>query len=44
MRASASAAIGAGLAVWMSKNFRRTCAQQNASVTGPPSANALYAP
>src|ERR1700722_3466686 len=37
MRASATAAIGAGVEAWISKNFRRTCAQQNASATGPPS-------
>jgi len=28
MRASASAAIGAGVAAWISKNFRRTCASR----------------
>ena len=31
----------AGVEAWISKNFRRTCAQQNASATGPPSASAL---
>ena len=41
MRASASAAIGAGFAAWMSKNFRRACAQQNPNVTALPSASAL---
>src|SRR6202453_5002346 len=29
MRASASAAIGAGVEAWISKNFRRTCGQKH---------------
>ena len=41
MRSSASLAIGEPVAAWTSKNLRRTCAQQAASVIRLPANSSL---
>ena len=42
MRSSASLAIGASPPLAMSKNLRRRCAQQKASVMASPGAAAIF--